>query len=70
MRVAHTQRMAPIHISGAGPAGLAAAITLERAGVHAIVHERQNRVGLRFHGDLGRPFARSRSSASTGASTG
>lgn len=41
-----------IHISGAGPAGLAAAITIARAGGKAIVHERKSDVGLRFHGDF------------------
>lgn len=40
-----------IHISGAGPAGLAAAITIARAGGRAVVHERQTGVGMRFHGD-------------------
>lgn len=40
-----------IHISGAGPAGLAAAITAARAGAPVIVHERLAGAGLRFHGD-------------------
>jgi len=45
-------RDAPIHIVGAGPAGLAAALTAAGAGVRAIVHEQRPDVGGRFHGDL------------------
>lgn len=41
-----------IHISGAGPAGLTAAITLAQAGRSVIVHERKPTVGARFHGDF------------------
>lgn len=41
-----------VHVSGAGPAGLAAAITAARGGAKVIVHERQNNVGRRFHGDF------------------
>jgi len=41
-----------VHISGAGPAGLAAAITCARAGAKVVVHERKSTVGSRFHGDL------------------
>lgn len=41
-----------IEIAGAGPAGLAAAITLARAGRRVIVHEAQREVGFRFQGDL------------------
>ncbi len=41
-----------ITISGAGPAGLAAAITLAKAGQRVIVYERHAEVGSRFHGDL------------------
>ena len=41
-----------VHVSGAGPAGLAAAISIARAGGCAVVHERRADVGLRFHGDL------------------
>ncbi len=40
------------HIAGAGPAGLAAALTIARAGERAIVHEQRSDVGERFHGDL------------------
>jgi len=41
-----------IEIAGAGPAGLAAAITLARAGRGVIVHEAQSEVGHRFKRDL------------------
>lgn len=41
-----------ITIAGAGPAGLAAAITAELQGIHAVVHERRDSVGRRFHGDF------------------
>jgi flavin-dependent dehydrogenase len=41
-----------VHVSGAGPAGFAAAITAARGGAKVIVHERQNEVGRRFHGDF------------------
>jgi len=41
-----------ITISGAGPAGLAAAITLAQAGRRIIVYERHAEVGSRFHDDL------------------
>jgi flavin-dependent dehydrogenase len=36
----------------AGPAGLAAALTLARAGVLTVVHEIRHDVGARFHGDF------------------
>jgi flavin-dependent dehydrogenase len=41
-----------IEIAGAGPAGLASAITLARAGRRVIVHEQHNEVGARFAGDF------------------
>lgn len=41
-----------ISIAGAGPAGLAAAITLARAGRRVVVHEAKHEVGARFGGDL------------------
>ena len=41
-----------VQIVGAGPAGLAAAITLARAGRHAIVHETHPQIGYRFGSDL------------------
>ena len=37
---------------GAGPAGLAAAITLARGGCKVIAHEAHSRVGQRFRSDL------------------
>jgi flavin-dependent dehydrogenase len=43
---------APVEIVGAGPAGLAAAITLARRGIGARVYERNSGVGCRFHGDF------------------
>ncbi|NOZ54137.1 MAG: FAD-binding protein [Gammaproteobacteria bacterium] len=42
----------PVEIAGAGPAGLAAAITLAHAGRQVIVHETQKEVGHRFGGDF------------------
>lgn len=42
----------PLHVAGAGPAGLAAALTAARSGVRAVVHERASDVGHRFHGDF------------------
>jgi flavin-dependent dehydrogenase len=41
-----------IRIAGAGPSGLAAAITLARAGRQTVVHERRAEAGARFHGDF------------------
>ncbi|MEK7667128.1 MAG: NAD(P)-binding protein, partial [Gemmatimonadota bacterium] len=42
----------PVRIAGAGPSGLAAAITLARAGLPVEVHEAKKDVGARFIGDL------------------
>ncbi len=47
-----TNSAAPIEIAGAGPAGLAAAITLAKAGREVVVHETQKEVGHRFGGDF------------------
>ena len=43
---------ARVSISGAGPAGLAAAMTLARAGIPAVGSEIRPDVGARFHGDF------------------
>lgn len=43
---------APLSVVGAGPAGLACAIVLARAGHAVVVHEQRDRVGGRFHGDF------------------
>jgi flavin-dependent dehydrogenase len=42
----------PVRIAGAGPSGLAAAISLARAGREVEVHEAKRDVGVRFIGDL------------------
>jgi len=42
----------PVRIAGAGPSGLAAAITLAHAGRAVEVFERRSRCGARFDGDL------------------
>ncbi len=44
--------MDTIHVAGAGPAGLAAAITLAHARRRVVVHEARNEVGARFGRDL------------------
>lgn len=41
-----------VHIVGAGPAGLAAALTVAKAGRKAVVSEQRADVGRRFHGDF------------------
>jgi flavin-dependent dehydrogenase len=41
-----------VHVVGAGPAGLAAAIELARHKVPVTVHEQHGNVGRRFHGDF------------------
>ncbi len=47
-----TNSQKEIHISGAGPSGLAAALTIAKSGHHVIVHEHNADVGSRFHGDF------------------
>lgn len=47
-----TRRGDIFQIAGAGPSGLAAAITLAREGCKVIVHEAKNEVGYRFKSDL------------------
>ncbi len=44
--------MEPVRVLGAGPSGLAAAITLARAGRDVEVFDSQTSVGSRFNGDL------------------
>src|SRR3990167_9090360 len=41
-----------VHIVGAGPASLVAAINLARAGIETVIHERKSDVGFRFNGDF------------------
>lgn len=50
--VEQTSANHPVAIAGAGPAGLAAAITLAHAGRRVVVHEARREVGCRFGADL------------------
>lgn len=47
-----SQRGPHVTVVGAGPAGLACAISLARSGLKVIVRERHAEVGHRFHGDF------------------
>jgi flavin-dependent dehydrogenase len=47
-----TPARSTIEIAGAGPSGLAAALTVARAGRQALVYERHADVAGRFHGDF------------------
>lgn len=44
--------MTKIKIAGAGISGLTCAIVLAKSGIKTEIHERSNKVGSRFHGDL------------------
>lgn len=46
------QSSGKVEIVGAGPSGLAAAITLRKAGYGVTVYEQHDEVGHRFHGDF------------------
>ncbi len=41
-----------VHVIGAGPAGLVAAIDLARSGYNVIIHEQNKEAGWRFNGDF------------------
>lgn len=47
-----TRPLSRVEISGAGPSGLAAAITIAKGGGQVVVHEHNSDVGMRFHGDF------------------
>lgn len=47
-----SEKETSIQIAGAGPAGLAAAITLAKNGRQVVVHEARHEVGDRFNGDF------------------
>jgi len=49
---ARREETEPVTVVGAGPAGLACAIALARAGRRVVVRECHHRVGARFHGDF------------------
>jgi len=51
-RVLRASRPRRLEVVGAGPAGLAAAITAARAELSVVVHESAPSVGSRFHGDF------------------
>src|SRR3546814_11054209 len=50
--IAQRKAAEPVTVVGAGPAGLACAIALARAGRHVVVREWHRDVGARFHGDF------------------
>lgn len=52
LRLAAAREADELQVVGAGPAGLAAAITLARGGRRVIVHEAQSEVGYRFKRDV------------------